>query len=246
MAVIKITSLQSLMGAIQFAYKKFREDFCWWRGEGRICDDWKLSPKIYRKRLNEPELAFQFINRANVRHAQYPAANDSWPAWLFLMQHYNYPTRLLDWTESALIGLYFAVCQENYHAEKGNLWCLQPYKLNLHYDVNGVALPQLDPASSLCREAFLPKRNPTQKLLAVIGDHFDVRHLVQSAAFTIHGVRTTPLDDYPSRQSFLTNFEIPADAKPSLLADLKSLGIRESYLFPDLEHLASDVASWDA
>lgn len=48
------------------------------------------------------------------------------PAWLFLMQHYGLPTRLLDWSESLLTASFFAVFNHREHEHSGCVWVLNP------------------------------------------------------------------------------------------------------------------------
>ena len=80
----------------------------WFRGH--INADWKLTPKLYRKPFigaDENEIRHEFQSRAlQLIQTRLPA--NKWE-WYFLMQHYGVPTRLLDWTENALIAMYFAV-----------------------------------------------------------------------------------------------------------------------------------------
>ncbi|MBM4133625.1 MAG: FRG domain-containing protein [Nitrospira sp.] len=203
---IRITDVASLIRAAQIANDFFKEGFCWWRGEGCIRDTWDLTPKIYRQSFNEQKLALAFLNRAQVRYPKCPD-RENWPSWLFLMQHYGLATRLLDWTESPLTALYFSVNEETDPNDNGNLWCLQPCRLNLKSGLKEVASPQEENVFELCWDVFGQERPSAQQILAVMADHFDIRHLVQSAAFTIHGL-SQPLNEYAQDQNCLLQFEV--------------------------------------
>ena len=65
----------------------------------------------------------------------------------------------------------------------------------------------------------------------------------QLAGFTIHG-NGAGLNCLEYNDSFLLQFNIPAGFKKASRELLYSLGIRESILFPDLDHLAKEIASF--
>lgn len=87
----------------------------WFRGHADT--KWLLVPWVYRPDnrdvLDEDGLRDEF------RRCAWPyltgaarEPTDDWE-WYFLMRHHGVPTRLLDWTESALVACYFALQDEN-------------------------------------------------------------------------------------------------------------------------------------
>lgn len=238
-----IRSIGSLEQSVLAAVKQFGEHSdVWWRGHSVM--GWDLVPKIYRHghACDEHNFALTFLQSARSRHAKCPDTQDQ-PSWLFLMQHYGLPTRLLDWSKSALVALYFSVCEPEHDGENGAVWALRPARLNKQvYGGDGMPVAQDPIVQSLCKEAFMQPSD--ERLVATVGvatDQLDIRHLVQESAFTIHGSEI-PLNELPSYEEFLIRYEVSASAKHNLRDMLNRLGINSANLFPDLEHLARQVS----
>ena len=235
----KITKLNELLEATVLAVKNFQGGTPWWRGHGVA--DWSLTPSVHRESLSEADMYHRFIQRARTRHSPCPEAKD-FSAWLFLMQHYGLPTRLLDWTESILVATFFAVSNEKHYDSDGAVWAMFPIELNnFQLDHGKIVGARHTLVGPLILPPFLGVE-PKEAVAALISDEIDIRMLVQLSAFTVHGV-STPLEDLPHQEKFLMKFVVPKEAKPSLRSALTLIGIRESCLFPDLEHLAKELRS---
>jgi len=234
----EITNLTDLLEVTTHAGELLKT-LPWWRGEPVVYPT--LLPKSHRMGLtptNEMDLFHRFTQRARTRHPNCPDGNDV-PAWLFLMQHYGLPTRLLDWTESVLIAAYFAV--EKHPEEKAVLWALNPFFLNTEQiEINLVPTPNHKIVQQLFTNVY-EGRESNSKIAAVLAGECDPRMMMQQSAFTIHG-NDTPLDNLTDNEKFIMKFEIPIEAKRELRKALGLFGINRSYLFPDLENLASDLS----
>lgn len=237
-AEFEIKTISNLVDAANRALQLFKA-VPWWRGHAD--NDWKLVPGVFRSKEradHEQLLAAEFMRQAPILYANSPSSG-AWAEWLYLMQHYRLYTRLLDWTESPLVAAFFSV--DELLDKPGTIWALHPGLLNKSQG-RDESVPHFVGGSvdELFKEALLgrkPNEESARRILAVCPTSVDFRMQAQSSVFTIHG-SSSSLEVMPDNGSFLLRFEIPAEAKVRLRRELALLGIKRSYLFPDLENLA--------
>lgn len=236
---------------VQFTDKDGNYEPPWFRGAGDA--RFKLLPGLYRssegkERFADDELRSEFRRKALPLVAG-RTPRDEWE-WYFLMQHYRAPTRLLDWTDAALVALYFALTawhppnssQES--PSKPAVWALNPFALNR----NRYFGPANTDSEGL--EKYLPlpysHNRPPQYPLVLDPNFIAQRMLVQHSHFTIHGKDLRALDemrDELSLQKDLLKVTIDADKDgiEYLQQQLAINGITETTIFPDLEGLAREL-----
>jgi hypothetical protein len=161
----------------------------WFRGHRDA--SWRLTPNIYRLGLGEVEMQLRdTFQRMGVQLMVESRPGDDW-SWYFIMQHYAAPTRLLDWTDGALIALLFAVTPARAGdpavSSDAAVWILDPWWLNKQViEQNTIVSPDSEEAKLYLPRLFTWKLDPEWPI-AIDPPHIARRIAVQRSHFTIFG-----------------------------------------------------------
>lgn len=79
-----------------------------------------------------------------------------------------------------------------------------------------------------------------EKIIAFSGISHDLRMYVQQSSFTVHDMEKLSLDELPGTEGFLRKIRIPNVYRAFFLEALQMMGIYESTIFPDMEHIAEE------
>jgi FRG domain len=134
-------SISDVLGIVteaRIAWQLRDDEEIWFRGEDSKHSLTTLQPKLYRdipadvelvsKKLLEMKFYFhEEFSRCGTQLYDHDDVDD-WD-WYFLMQHHGAPTRLLDWSDGALMGVHFAVNGDLKHSEGAVVYLIDPYQL---------------------------------------------------------------------------------------------------------------------
>ena len=216
----------------------------WFRGQSDY--SWGLVPSVQRKdgmgEHYEQYITTNFMIHTMRLNPSVPQRYDR-ASWLTLMQHYGLPTRLLDWSESPLVALYFALSSDEDAKTDAAVWVLNPMELNKKVGYGEYVPPiSYDSLSGDLEGAFSNHNNDDNKsqnrIIACHGVGSDLRMYVQQSDFTIHSTSEHLDKILMSDEScdYFYKIRIPQQIRKQLLVQLDAIGFHESSIYPDMEH----------
>ena len=220
----------------------------WFRGHSQ--QSFKLIPSIFRNTNRyEPTYEYseitQFIHKARAFTNGEKEHDNMWD-WLITAQHHGMSTRLLDWSEGALIALYFSI--ENPNSISPCVWVLNPYRLNFEsrgreiiYHTDNVTKDDED-TQTLDEYKVGSSALPTTPI-AITPPYIDIRLKAQKGCFTLHGKNKTSIHSLSknAEKPFLARIDISKSAINRIRWQLDVIGINTSDIYPDLSGLAKEI-----
>jgi hypothetical protein len=252
----------------------------WFRGEGKDYGETILRPELYRpasrgvplksvRKLLEIEndLFEEFQRSAAERSGEKTSEEDwNWDSY-FLMQHHNGPTRLLDWSDGALMALHFALRNKADDAHDARVYVLEPSRLNEKLkqlpdrkivEAEWKAYVAKHPSYNLDEDeweyVYLPadeedlaEINVPRLPLMMRNELITRRIAAQRSRFILFG--TEPnwlLEEFKTADSSIKLIRIAASARPKMRQELRDCGVTESVIYPDLDGLGREMRQlWD-
>jgi len=286
----KIKSVSEFIDAVVKIASKREENNSqelWFRGEGSVNWATPLIPNSYREiadifkntQVNdftstnikelEVNIHAQFYRRTHSHISSKGFENSKWNRY-FLMQHYKINTRLLDWTENALVALHFAISDTMTPNDDSVVWVLDPFELNnltiktlvntekscpfipsgseldnnnyeLRSNAGSIRLNEIT-RRYLQMDFNLDETAKTYYPLAIHPPYLDERMSAQKTCFTIFGNRINGLLSNTNNPRFLDRVVIEGGhTKTKMLMELQMLGIDHESIYPGLDGIGLSI-----
>ncbi|RYE09508.1 MAG: FRG domain-containing protein [Hyphomicrobiales bacterium] len=246
-------SFRSVIDSIE-AVRALRPDReLWYRGHSS--NSYVLAPGLHRLDAPIADISAKEARLYKDFHFRSPMYDslvrvDLWDQ-LFLMQHYRLPTRLLDWTASPLVGLFFALSsfKNGPKAKPPVLWVLDPARWNegMLHDISGPQLVYPTDDTTVAQYHPLATGSRRSEPLGIEGVINNPRINAQRGKFVIFGPQKKSLEQFCEGHKAwntdvpLTKIEIKPTAALGVYADLQHYGVTYSSVFPDLDGLATEI-----
>jgi len=168
--------------------------------------------------------------------------------WYFLMQHYGLPTRLLDWSESSLVGLYFAIGDwkgiGGDASDDAVVWMLHPWRFNKWSKGKGEVFryDETQVSKYLPKKLFDKDTSPKTPI-ALMPSYNSRRLTAQRGVFTMHGSLKAPLEEFVRHKNkvILVKITIPKERVIRVRTELQLTGVTDVTLFPEMPYLCQDI-----
>jgi hypothetical protein len=247
----KVTSFESYISEINKIKKEF-----WFRGV--INKNYSLIPGSVRHDLNgwkEISAVLDFMASYQNYHEK---IGNHWELYS-LMQHYGFPTRLLDWSTSMIVALYFALDGEPDKDDNGNeiervVWAMTTGVINNFTFIGARQTPTTIGKATGKGEKYLPsplrRQGENDSLefeinpMAIRMPSTNKRVNAQKGCFTIHGSNPKGIEEVMIEngiESELFKFVFDEVAANQMRESLHRMQINEDDIYQDLNSLSKRI-----